>query len=331
MSDLAGLTLPIYDIEVFDNSILSTFQRCPRKGFYQYGLRRAPLGINYPIQFGVAYHKFQEVIENLYKKLIVDGDKKLEDPKTQRLIYELAFSKATEVTRVFQGGVAELSWVDPPIGHDKEYLTKARLDATCEEAFDAWIEEKREGIIEVILSEQGFDLIISENWPVGPMRYGGRFDQLISWNRKLWLRDFKTTTRMGKTYGQKFDPDNQMSGYVWAGGLLSGQPIEGASIETVYNTKTKGPEFHNHLSTRTDWQIANWKEEAIDEISTVRDHFVKRTFPKRTDSCNDYGGCFFRDACRRDGWGNIQRWLEANTVESFWDFTDPEGEEGTVD
>ena len=62
---IKGLSLPIVEPEVFDNSMLSTFQRCPRKGFYQYGLQRSPSGTNYPIQFGVGYHKFRETLETL--------------------------------------------------------------------------------------------------------------------------------------------------------------------------------------------------------------------------------------------------------------------------
>jgi len=324
---IKGLTIPIVEPEVFDNSMLSTFQRCPRKGFYQYALQRSPVGTNYPIQFGVAYHKFRETLEALHKKIIEEGPHTLNDPKTQRLIYELAFKKAVEVTRLKDAeGKSYLGWKEPPIGHKHEFLTENRLATTCKEAFQNWLDEKEDKKIILVLSEQSFDLDLSNG-----ERYGGRFDQLIDWNHKLWLRDFKTTSRMGKGYGAKFEPNNQMPGYIWASQRLSNESVEGVTIEVVYNTKLKGPEFFPYLSTRTAWQLENWEEEVGYEIENVRSHFLKGMFPKRTDACDDYGGCYFREACKRDGWPNIERWLITNTIHSVWDFANPDKEEGTVD
>lgn len=325
-TNLVGLTLPVREPEVYDSSTLSTLERCPRKGFYQYGLHRAPSGINYPIQFGQAYHKFREWLENLHKKLIVEDELDLEDAKTQKLIYGLSFQKALEVTWVYEEEEKVLGWDEPPIEHKHSFLTKARLDSTCNKAFESWLEEKRDGLVKVLLWEQSFDL----PFPSGE-RYGGRFDQLIEWNKKLWLRDFKTTSRMGAGYGAKFDPDNQMSGYVWATQVLSNTEIEGVMIDVVYNTKKIGPEFHPYLTTRTPWQIEDWVADAEYEIQTAHGYFKDGRFPKRTSSCEDYGGCFFRDACRRDGWGNIERWLKVKTIKNVWDFADPNKEEGVVD
>ena len=322
-----NLSLPISEPVVFDNSTLSTFQRCPRKGFYQYALQRSPSGTNYPIQFGVGYHKFRETLETLYVRLIKEGDASLSDLKTQRLIYELSFKKALEVTRLEDAdGESYLGWKEPPVEHRHAFLSQHRLDATCQEAFKMWLDEKDEKKIIIILSEQSFDLNLMNG-----ERYGGRFDQLIEWNKKLWLRDFKTTARMGKGYGAKFDPDNQMPGYIWASQRLSDELVEGVLIDVVYNTKTMGPDFFPFLSTRTPWQIDSWEEDAAKEIESVRRHFLDMHFPKRTTACNDFGGCFFRDACKSDGWPNIERWLLANTIHSVWDFANPDKEEGVVD
>ena len=323
---ISGLTLPVVEPSVFDNSMLSTFQRCPRKGFYIYGLQRAAVGVNFPIQFGVAYHKFREVLEELYIKLIKEGESSLEDSKTKTLIYELAFKKATAITRLKdQDGAEYLGWKEPPLEHKHAFLSLHRLDETCTEAFQIWLDEKNEGKTVIILAEQSFDLDLSNG-----ERYGGRFDQLITMNKKLWLRDFKTTSRMGKGYGAKFDPDNQMAGYIWASQRLSDERVEGVVISVVYNTKLKGPEFFPFLSTRTEWQLKDWDADTGAEIETVRQHFKQGHFPKRTAACDDFGGCFFREACKRDGWPNIERWLEANTIHSVWDFANPDKEEGVV-
>lgn len=325
--EIKGLSLPIVEPEVFDNSMLSTFQRCPRKGFYQYALQRAPAGINFPIQFGVAYHKFRESLEHLYNELVVEGGKDLDDPKFRVLLFEVAAKRALQVTRLTDpDGKPYYGWKEPPVEHRHSYLSESRLLITCRDAFETWLDEKEEGKTVIVLTEQSFDLDLPNE-----ERYGGRFDQLVTLNRNLWLRDFKTTSRMGQGYAARFDPDNQMPGYIWASQRLSDEEVEGVIIEVVYNTKTKGPEFHPFLSTRTPWQIENWVEEVANEIEGVRRHFLNGIFPKRTTACNDYGGCFFREACRCDGWPNIERWLLSNTSHSVWDFANPEKEEGVVD
>jgi hypothetical protein len=51
----------------------------------------------------------------------------------------------------------------------------------------------------------------------------------------------------------------------------------------------------------------------------------------RTNSCDAYGGCYFRDACQKEYQPQVEAWLEFNTQESVWDFTNPEGEEGVTD
>ncbi|GAH70638.1 unnamed protein product, partial [marine sediment metagenome] len=202
--------------------------------------------------------------------------------------------------------------------------TKSRLLSTCQGAFENWLHEKLEGIIRVIPPvEQSFDLQL----PSG-RRYGGRFDQIVDWNGKLWVRDFKTTSMMGAGFGKRFDPNNQLTGYVWAASQLSGRRVEGVMIEVVYNTKTRGPEYHPFLSTRTRNQVDEWVVGIEHELSVIDGYFQNEIFPKRTSSCNDFAGCFFRDACRKDSWYTRQLWLEESTIESVWDFMNPDKEVG---
>lgn len=300
----------------FDNSVLSTFQRCPRKAFYQYYLHRATKGKNWPIQFGVAYHKFRETLETIYISEVLNGSMEL-NSETGQAFFEVAWQSALKVEGGFE---------DPPIDHRKSYLHEARLLQSCEKAFEAWVREKRMGKIVVIAPEQPFELEL----PSGE-KYTGRMDQIVKWSSKVWVRDFKTTTRMGRTYASHFDPNNQMTGYVWGAQELSGYKVEGVIIETLYNTKTTIAEIHQFLSTRTQAQIAEWVEEQSYEIDRIRQYEKDDVYPKRTVACNDYGGCAFRDACSQSHWHSREKWLEANTIESVWDPMNPEDEEGTTD
>lgn len=298
------INLPIIKPEVVDYSMTQTHQRCPRKFFYSHVLGRKSGGKNWAIQYGVAYHTFREVLERTFKGASAD----VEDDQFQRFIYDLAWNRAI---------AADNGWEDPPSEDSKAYLTVSRLAAACESAFQKWLDEKRQGTIKVLFTEQAFDLALP--FP-SKYRYGGRFDQVVEWNNKLWIRDFKTTTMMGRTYAFRFDPDNQITGYVWAAQELSGRPVEGAMIEVVYNTKTKGPEFHDFLVTRSQNAVDEWLHELKYELEDINRHIEDMAFPKRTVACDDFGGCQFREACLKDSWFTRERWLETNTIYEPWDF-----------
>jgi hypothetical protein len=300
-----NVTLPIFDREVYDNSVVETHARCPRKFFYTYRLCRAPAGKNWPIEFGLAYHKYRELLENLYIK---DPD------EAQWPVYHEAVKRL----------VCE-SYENPPLDHKREWQNVGRLDETLDKSFVRWQAEKRAGQFRVLGTETAFDLTL----PSG-RRFGGRLDQIVEWNNDLWFRDFKTTARMGSTYADQFDPNNQFTGYTWGSTQLSGREVEGAIVETVYNTKTKGPEIHQHLSNRSAGQVEHWVEEMEDEIASIERHIEADVWPKRTTACGDYGGCFFRECCQQEHWHAIETWLKSKTIESHWDFMNPEGEKGVA-
>lgn len=307
-------TLPVVNRIALDNSVTTTTGRCARLGFYQYWLNRSPEGKSWPIALGLAYHTYREVLEEAF----AEGS----FPETA---HQIAMARAL------------LDWEDPPIGHKHDWYTYDRVVKTLEEGYRVWTKEKSDGRIKVLFSEQSFELEIPDCFmPDGtPEVYGGRIDQIIEWNGALWVRDFKTTSRMGSGFQDRFDPNNQLTGYVWAAGLLSGgRKVDGAIVEVPYNTKTKGPEIHQFLSTRSTGQIDQFlasqrmerriirmMEEATPELGML-------AWPMRTAACDDYGGCFFRNACRQDNPRAIERWLSLNTVESTWDFHNPEGEAG---
>jgi len=91
------IKLPVFPLgEVSDNSETSEYTRCPRRGLYRYGLRRGFAGPNYPIQFGLAYHKYRETIE----ELMVERGEDLTD-----LIHDMAQALTIE------------GFEEPPIDH----------------------------------------------------------------------------------------------------------------------------------------------------------------------------------------------------------------------
>lgn len=336
--------LPIYYPEkVMDNSIETAHSSCPTYGFYRYGLRRGFDGLSYPIQYGIAYHKFRELVEKLMiESGLGDGPEALTDE-----IYKKAAHAAV------------VNWEEPPVEHRHSHLDLTRLLTAFELTKKRIKEERSSKRIIVTRSEDSVDLEYS--WKLCPsclwtevkgdkvcsrcseytvpIRHGGRIDQFIifkSLNNARMIRDFKTTSMMGKTYTEKFDPNSQIQGYVWDGTQLSGREFEGALIETIYNTKKEGPIISQHYVTYSRGQQERWEASRMMERQMIELMYSRieelgyLAFPQRTAHCHAYGGCPFKDACRSGSGYEVEKWLSEYTIESHWDFLSPETEESVV-
>ena len=305
---MPSLDLPVLDRKSLDNSILSTMGRCPRLAYFNYYLCRAARAENYPINFGVAFHKFMEMLEQLYATWILGEEQDFE--KVKGILYAAALA------------VASKDWNDPPLEHKKSYLDLSRLQKNCEEQFDRWVREKDSGVFTIIGTETAFELPL----PSGRL-FSGRLDQILQWNRRFWIRDWKTVSRKGD-WALKFNPDHQFTGYSWGAEHLSGQTIDGAIVDVVHNIKGSGPNFFRELCSRTkadkkQWLV--WVEDSWDEWEM---RVEEDRWPMRTAACDDWGGCYFRKCCREGSWRDIESWLKQHTIHSVWDPMNPEREEG---
>lgn len=310
---MPSLSLPVLNRTRLDNSILGTLNRCPRLAFYNYYLCRSARVENYPINFGTATHTFMETLETLYMQWILEDEKGLED--CSLLLYEASCA------------VALKGWVDPPLEHAKSYLATDRLLETFEELFTFWKNEKNGTSFRVIGAETPFELPL----PSGRM-FCGKLDQLVEWNGRLWVRDWKTTSRKpskkGGGWKALYSPDHQFTGYIWASQKLSGRTVDGAIIHVVYNIKTMGPEFYPTLANRTSGDIDHWITWVEDSWDEWERRVETDSWPMNTTACGDWAGCFFRDCCGKGNWSAIERWLEERTIYSVWDPLNPEREEG---
>lgn len=287
-------SMPVSPPSAFDNSMLDAHKQCPRYAYYRYWLHRTPVEKSFPITFGVAYHRFREVLDLARIAGEEEGPELLE--------------------RAIKSALDYYGKEEPPVGHKHQFLTKARLLVTCEQGYQYWLLEPGQGYV-VLEAEQSFQLPL----PSGEL-YGGRIDWHGDWNNRPWFKDYKTTSRMGKTYAHQFEPRAQFTGYAWGVSKLSGRRIQGAIVETVYNTKTIGPEHHSFLSTRTQDAIEEWIDDTEMAIEEVRRHEEEQYFPKRTTACMNFGGCYFRACCSLANWGSREAWLENHTEHRVWDF-----------
>lgn len=309
--------------------------RCPRLAFYNYRLARAPRAKSWPIQFGNGYHGYRDILERAYIEACVKQEKELTE-KIAGQLHSLAFSKAVD----------NVEWEDPPIEHKKSYLDLTRLRKTCEAALDSWFNEKKGKFYTVLSTEAPFEIPLPRRvcpscrtWveddecpnncgPTEIRLFSGKIDQILEWNNRLWVRDFKTTGLKRSDWKAFYTPRHQFTGYTWAAQQTSGRRMEGVIVDVVYNVKTKGPEFYPTLATRTAGDIRHWRNWAEDKWDEWERRCESGMWVMQTTACNDYGGCFFKDACNTGSWSDIERFLEEKTIHSIWDPLEPDLEEG---
>lgn len=284
---------------IMDSTAMMTFKACPRKYFY-----RIVLGFdtkNPPpyFPFGSAYHRFREHFE----KQIRLGAKEQE-----------AFVTALANAEAYAD--KHLKPQEP--GSQWDFMTKARLRASCAEAFKHIMEERVRGKIEVVSFEQPFVLVLEDGTKVA-----GRADQIVKWNGKLWGRDFKTTSKLGPFYQRSLEPNDQFTRYTWAEGLLSQSEVVGQIVEVLYNSKREGPKIETFTTQRTKGQIERWKIEHrwwMDLIEKSRDTDM---YPMNEKSC---WNCEFHSVCKAPSESGMMSQLKSYFKPKPWNCLNVEQE-----
>lgn len=275
---------------ILDSTAITTFKECNRKYFFQIVIAKNSKDTPIYFTFGSAYHKFREVLETT------------KDFKVALLAGLEAYDKGT-------GGR------EPSVEDKFSFMTKMRLIQSCKAAYDHWEKEKQQGRIEVIAIEQPFNVEIH---PDSGEYTSGRFDQIVRWNGKVWGRDFKTTSKEGIFYQRGLDPNDQFTRYTFAESELCGEQVFGQIVEALYNSKKQGPSITQYVSSRTLWQIDDWKADELQirrQLQLSREHDV---WPKNEKACTF---CPFHSVCKMGSMASQQAKLDAEFVTRPWDNT----------
>ena len=297
---------PRYEPVSKDHTQIITGKTCYRKYFYQIVLGRVSKEEAIYFAWGSAYHKFREVLEiaygvGSYRPVVFDGNKAID-----------AFTAAVNEGTAY--------WYkrgsDQVVGSKFEWMTGARLLASFNVAFEHWAREKKQGRIEVLATEQLFNVPVSAG-----QRTSGRADQIVRWNGKLWGRDFKTTSKDEAFFTRMIEPNDQFTRYTYAEGLLTGEPIQGQIIEAMYNAKStkkqkKGPEIFTVLASRTPYQIERWRTEEVFWRGLLDKCREEDMYPMVEVSCPF---CPYHSVCTKPSEEGMMAQLEAFFVVRPWD------------
>lgn len=285
-------TLQRHEPFIMDSSSRKTLMKCRRMYFYKHVLGRVPFSNkNQPVlDFGTAYHKFRELLE------------------TKGYAAAIAYVMTAKLTQV-----------DPKSKWG--FLDSLRLVKTCQLAYENWQKEKTLGKIEVIAVEQPFNCEISPG-----VFIGGKADQIIKWNGRLWGRDWKTTTKDKSVFTKQVEVNDQVSTYIVGESEISGQEVQGIIFDVVYNAKTVGPEFYTVLQTRNPLQKEQWKKEIEWDQQQLAKMREEDFWPMDTPGyqCE---WCDYHKVCRSGNPASMEAILRTEYKFDPWDHTKADNEE----
>jgi hypothetical protein len=260
--------------KVIDHSGLKIYKDCQKRYFFRVVLGLKPKETAHLLNWGTVYHKFREVLEKEYIRV---EEKDKVGPFKAAIIAGLDYW--------------ERNIKEPAPESKYGFLTKDRFVLSCKEAYESWLKEKRLGQIKVLAVEQSFSIVLPDGTETC-----GRIDQIIKWAGKIWIRDFKTSTKPASIFENGINPNDQALRYIYAGTVLHGQPVFGAVFDVLYNVKSKGPEVYMKMTTRNEYQVKQWLEEQAHwtvKLSYSRDH---ESYGHNESGC---GWCDFHHICKQ--------------------------------
>jgi len=301
-----------YEPMVMDHSAIIQAKTCFRKYFYRIVLGFASRKREQYFGFGSCYHKFREILEREW----------MNDPRphTEKVIDQAfqmqCFGNAVAATRTLW---KTLGMRDPVVGDKWDFQTEARLVESCAVAFKHWQKEKVQNRIEVIAVEQNFVVQLPDGEYIG-----GKADQILRWNQKVWGRDWKTSSKTQDAYYTRtLDPNDQFTRYTYGEQALCGEPVQGQLVEVLFNAKgtksdpKKGPTLHQHLANRSQSQLQQWEKEQIvfnKQLALLRE---EDTWPMEERSCPF---CEFHSVCTKPSEAAQMAKLEAEFTVQPWNF-----------
>lgn len=299
---------PRFEPRVRDSTCIQAVKTCPRKYFFQIVLGRVPKEVPPYFAWGSAYHKFRERLENSY------GFGHARPPVFDEERATNAFADASQVGLKYWKEYGREQLPDSKYA----YMTTERLLRSFIHAYRHWTTEKKQGRIEVIAVEQSFNVQLADGSSTG-----GRADQLIRWNSKLWGRDFKTSSADSGFYSRRLEPSDQFTRYTVAEGKLVGEQIQGQFVELLYNAKPtkkdpKGPSIIELTTSRTPWQLQTFEHEQGTINQVLKVYRDNDTYPAHEPSCPF---CPFHSVCTKPTENGMMAQLESYFDVRPWDFT----------
>ncbi len=153
--------------------------------------------------------------------------------------------------------------------------------------------------------------------------YCGHLDRVVTMANHLYIMDQKTTGgTVGSFFFDLFSPDNQMSGYAFAGQAVLHSPVRGVIIDAAQIT-VNFTRFERGITTRSKDQLEEWVNGITRFISRFQEDSEyageeEQKWTQNPNACGYYAGCEFRILCRKSPKVR-ENYIASDFVEHVWD------------
>jgi hypothetical protein len=132
------------------------------------------------------------------------------------------------------------------------------------------------------------------------IEFVGLIDRVIEYvPGNYYLMDQKSTgSTLSSYFFNRYNPNDQIFFYSWAGRAIFPVPIAGFIIDAA-QVAVGFSRFDRHVIEYTDAQLDEWYNSAMHHIEAAQEAVRDNHFPQRFTSCMNYGGCEFREICKR--------------------------------
>lgn len=145
----------------------------------------------------------------------------------------------------------------------------------------------------------------------------GHLDKVVTYCGDTFVADQKTTSgNLGAFYFAEFNPHTQMSCYTYSSKIILGTNVSGVMIDAV-KILTHTSEFARGFTMRTEAQLVEWVEDTRKWTEIIKFSAERDYWPMNPSSCNNYGGCAFREICSQDPTVR-QNYLETSFEKKPW-------------
>lgn len=285
--------------KVIDSSMMASFKSCPRKFQLEYLEHWKPQSTSIHLHAGAAYAAGLEAARVAF----------FQDGKPAAEAEAIGMKALFESYGNFQCPPDSAKSLERMSGALEFYFDRYPLET--DNAVPITLPGGKRGIEFSFLEPLEFN-----NPETGdPLLYSGRMDTIVNYAGGIFGEDDKTASQLGASWPRQWDLRSQFTGYCWGAGK-AGFPLQGFLVRGVSILKTKYDTMEA-LTYRPQWQIDRWYEQLHRDISRMYQMWNEGYFDYNLDaSCNEYGGCIFRQACMSQ---DPTPWIEGGFVRKIWD------------
>jgi|SRR5215475_912458 len=284
----------------WDSTSLGWAKTCPRLYYYNMLCGYRPKDESVHLRFGIEYHTALEEYdyfraagadhdeaEHLAVADLVERLKDYKDPDGE-------YAKPSEKVKTKENLLRTVIWYLEEFKNDAaQTYIKTDGKPAVEQSFRFELDfgpqatpETRHSTNKGIVADQPYILC-------------GHLDRIVNYNDGLFIMDRKTTTQTpGPYYFKKYDPDNQMTLYAYAGQVVLRSQITGVLID-VAQVAVNGSKFVRGVSYRSPDQIEEWVRDLHVHLRTFERYAVEGYWPQNDTACDKFGGCRFRGICSK--------------------------------